>query len=171
MITISFQNDLKEQKKYRLDIEGLRAISIISVVFFHYHFPFFTGGFVGVDIFFVISGYLITSHLYSEIEKTKNLSFSNFYARRIIRLLPAALTVILVTVLGWFTFLFGIPDETKIFEQSVRYAHFGLANIYFSKNTGGYFDQNSDELPLHHLIKMGNFFNKKISHFYKFTRI
>ena len=78
-------------KNYRKELDGLRGISILSVVFYHFDILFFQGGFVGVDIFFVIGGYLITSILI----KT-NFSFSNFYERRIRRLLPALFVLILI---------------------------------------------------------------------------
>ena len=94
--------------KYRPDIDGLRAIAVISVIIYHskikiFNINFFSGGFLGVDIFFVISGYLITSIILTEIFKTKKFSFKNFYERRVRRIIPALLTVIIFSI---FFFLF-----------------------------------------------------------------
>ncbi|MDH5726681.1 MAG: acyltransferase, partial [Nitrospira sp.] len=80
---------------FRQDIEGLRGIAVLIVVLFHCGMPEFSGGFVGVDVFFVLSGFLITGMLVSEIQKTSTLNLVQFYARRVRRLLPAfSLTVI-----------------------------------------------------------------------------
>jgi peptidoglycan/LPS O-acetylase OafA/YrhL len=85
---------------FRPDIEGLRAVAIILVVAYHCGLSFVRGGFVGVDVFFVISGFLITSHLVREVSATGRLSIGRFYARRVMRLLPAAVLVIGVTVVA-----------------------------------------------------------------------
>ncbi|MBK9347071.1 MAG: acyltransferase [Burkholderiales bacterium] len=88
-------------RQYRPDIDGLRAIAIISVVAYHAGFSGFSGGFVGVDIFFVISGFLITSLLFKEASATGRINLGAFYARRVRRLMPAGLVVVTVTlVLG-----------------------------------------------------------------------
>ena len=87
---------------FRPDIEGLRAIAVGTVLLYHAGLPFVHGGFVGVDVFFVISGFLITGLLVAEIEKTGRLSIPGFYARRIKRLLPATVVVLLSTaILSW----------------------------------------------------------------------
>jgi peptidoglycan/LPS O-acetylase OafA/YrhL len=82
---------------YRADIDGLRAVSILAVVAYHADFPFATGGFVGVDVFFVISGYLITSLLAKELIESGRIDLIRFWARRIRRLLPSALAVIVIS--------------------------------------------------------------------------
>ena len=85
---------------FRRDIEGLRGLAILLVVAYHAGIPGFAGGYVGVDVFFVLSGYLITGLLIAEIEKTGRVDFPGFYARRARRLLPAAFTVIVGTLLA-----------------------------------------------------------------------
>src|SRR5690606_17238325 len=87
---------------WRPDIEGMRAVAVGAVIAAHIGFPHMAGGFVGVDVFFVISGFLITSLLLREIDRTGRVSLMGFYARRAVRLLPAAATVLLVTLAaGW----------------------------------------------------------------------
>lgn len=137
--------------KYRPEIDGLRAIAVLSVVIFHLFPSVLPGGFAGVDVFFVISGYLITSIIARDINR-QEFSFINFYARRARRIFPA-LIVVLVTVLvaGWFLLL---PDE---------YAQLGLhtfAGALFTSNLllwseVGYFDLSSIEKPLLHLWSLG----------------
>ena len=89
--------------KYRPEIDGLRAIAVISVILYHAQISFlqyqpFRGGFIGVDIFFVISGYLITSIIFKELIAQGSFSFKNFYERRIRRIIPVLLLVILTSV-------------------------------------------------------------------------
>src|SRR5690606_328357 len=87
---------------FRADIEGVRGIAVLLVVLFHAGIPYFTGGFVGVDVFFVLSGYLITRLLVDEAAATGRIDLVAFYARRARRLLPAAALMIIVTLLfGW----------------------------------------------------------------------
>jgi peptidoglycan/LPS O-acetylase OafA/YrhL len=93
--------------RFRGDVEGLRAVAVGLVLLYHAGLPFIHGGFVGVDVFFVISGFLITTQLVSEVDRTGSVSLVRFYARRAKRLLPAAGVVLVVTTLltWWF-----IPD-------------------------------------------------------------
>ena len=86
--------------QHRKDIEGLRAIAVIAVLLFHFDIPGFGGGYVGVDVFFVISGYLITSLLINEREANGRISIRDFYARRARRLLPISVAVLAVTALA-----------------------------------------------------------------------
>ena len=97
--------------KYRPEIDGLRAIAVLPVIFFHAEFDYFTGGFVGVDIFFVISGYLITTIIYQEILQGR-FSIMRFYERRALRILPALLVVTVVCVP--FAWLWMIPSELLV---------------------------------------------------------
>jgi peptidoglycan/LPS O-acetylase OafA/YrhL len=118
---------------YRPEIDGLRAISILAVVIYHldiYLFDnlFFKGGFIGVDIFFVISGYLITSLILKEININNNFSFSNFYDRRARRLLPALLfVIIIISIAGYFILL---PESLFELSKSIVAAIFFIHNIY-----------------------------------------
>jgi peptidoglycan/LPS O-acetylase OafA/YrhL len=86
--------------RFRPDIQGLRAIAVLSVLLYHASVPFIDGGFAGVDVFFVISGFLITSHLVSELERTGRVGLGRFYARRIRRILPASFVVLAVSIAG-----------------------------------------------------------------------
>ncbi len=88
------------ERGFRGDIQGLRAVAVLAVVFYHAHVSFLGGGYTGVDVFFVISGFLITDLLWREIEGTGRLSFSSFYGRRIRRLLPVAILVLFVTMVA-----------------------------------------------------------------------
>lgn len=140
---------------YRPDIDGLRTIAITSVVLFHASFSWMSGGFIGVDVFFVISGYLITRLLVDEAESTGDISFSNFYSKRVKRLFPALVFLITSIILVWGMFFIGNPERTKHFLRSIRYGIFGFANFFFLKNSGGYFDANTEEMPLLHFWSLG----------------
>ncbi len=85
------------QLNFRPDIQGIRALAILLVIFCHVGLPGFAGGFIGVDIFFVLSGYLITGLLLKEVELKNKINFLQFYSRRLKRLLPALITVVLTT--------------------------------------------------------------------------
>jgi peptidoglycan/LPS O-acetylase OafA/YrhL len=134
---------------YRPDIDGLRAVAILAVILYHGHL-FLSGGFVGVDVFFVISGYLITQLLVEQLKDKGQLNLQDFYVRRIRRLLPAIFFLIIVCIVLWFKFLLGFPEDTKLFINSIKYSIFGMANIFFAENAGGYFNGASDEMPLLH---------------------
>jgi peptidoglycan/LPS O-acetylase OafA/YrhL len=86
-----------QQSKYRRDIDGLRALAVLTVLFYHAGFGAFSGGYVGVDVFFVISGFLITGIIVREIQATGTFSFSAFYVRRMRRLFPALFFTVAVT--------------------------------------------------------------------------
>ncbi|MDY7577598.1 acyltransferase [Herbaspirillum sp. RTI4] len=114
--------------QYRPDIDGLRAVAILSVIFYHAFPSLLQGGFVGVDIFFVISGYLITKLILQSLY-LEQFSVKGFYVRRIKRIFPS-LIVVLATclVLGWFFMLF---DEYKMLAKSVIAGTLFYSNIYF----------------------------------------
>jgi len=119
---------------YRPEIDGLRAIAVLSVIFFHSNksignFILFSGGFLGVDIFFVISGYLITSIILNEINITTNFSFKNFYQRRARRILPVLLFVIFFSI--FFAYLFLLPSDFNDYTKSIFYSLFFTSNYFF----------------------------------------
>jgi len=131
---------------YRPEIDGLRAIAVMPVIFFHAGFEFFNGGFVGVDIFFVISGYLITALILNELA-SKKFNLVTFYERRARRILPALLsTIFLVMPFAWLYFM---PGHMKNFSESVIAATLFSSNILFWKESG-YFDIASESKPLIH---------------------
>lgn len=136
--------------RYRPEIDGLRALAILSVVAYHVGVPGITGGFGGVDVFFVISGFLITQLLVLEVEATGGLSIVGFYVRRARRILPALLIMMLATlVLGHFALPPGEPRADLAGSALASLAF--SANHYFLLTTGGYFDGPSELKPLLHL--------------------
>lgn len=132
--------------QYRKEIDGLRAVAVIPVIFFHAALGPFRGGFVGVDIFFVISGYLITTILVSNLKEGR-YSIVNFYERRIRRILPALFLVLLACLP--FAFLWLLPRELKDFSQSLAAVTLFASNILFWRESG-YFDSASELKPLLH---------------------
>ena len=135
------------QLKYRSDIDGLRAVAVLGVVIYH-AFPWvIPGGFIGVDIFFVISGYLISGILYKG-HREENFSFKEFYARRIRRLFPALITMLVITMAyGWLILL---PDEFEQLGKHVAAGTLFIQNIIFWQESG-YFDTAASLKPLLHL--------------------
>lgn len=132
--------------KYRSEIDGLRALAVVPVILFHAGFELFSGGFVGVDVFFVISGYLITTIILSELEQDK-FSILNFYERRARRILPALFLVMLVCIpFAWFSLLL---NDMKDFSQSLVAVSLFLSNILFLGESG-YFDTAAEVKPLLH---------------------
>ena len=129
---------------YRSEILGLRALAILPVVFFHYGFSFFEGGFIGVDIFFVISGYLITSLI---IEKGNNFNIYNFYLRRIRRIVPLLLLVTLLTIP--FAYYLLLPNNFNDYGKSLIFIPLFLTNFIFWMQEG-YWEFSSQLKPLLH---------------------
>ncbi len=138
---------------YRPDIDGLRAVAVLSVIAFHINDKLLPGGFVGVDIFFVISGYLISLHIMVEI-RSDRFSIAEFYRRRIKRIAPAMLIVLGVTFL-LAQFLFR-PEDAEDTARAAFWSLMSLANVFFwlFQDTS-YFAANSNELPLLHLWSLG----------------
>lgn len=135
------------RKNYRPDIDGMRALAIICVLIFHAFPESLKGGFIGVDIFFVISGYLITGIIHKDLENN-NFSFAGFYARRIRRIFPALLTILIITcIFGWF---FLLADE---YQQLGKYIAAGASFVtnFSLWLEAGYFDNASPTKPLLHL--------------------
>lgn len=136
---------------YRADIDGLRAIAVLAVVGFHAFPSWFRGGFTGVDVFFVISGFLISTMIFSSLEQDR-FSFVEFYSRRIRRIFPALLVILLVGgVLGWFTLP---PDEYKQLGKHTA-GGAGFVSNFVLWNESGYFDNPEDTKPLLHLWSLG----------------
>ena len=132
---------------YRKDIDGLRGIAILTVVLFHAFPDHVPGGFIGVDIFFVISGYLITKIIKSDLEQG-NFSYLGFYARRIRRLFPSLIvTITACFVAGWFLFDFG---DFKLLGKHMAASSAFIANFIFLAESG-YFDQTAITKPLLHI--------------------
>ena len=131
---------------YRLDIDGLRAIAVLAVVFYHAGMTLFGGGFVGVDVFFVISGFLITSIISNDIAAGR-FSYAKFYNRRIRRILPAIVAMALVS--GIIGAVILIPSEFRQFGRSLIAMALFVSNVFFRENAGvkGYFD-NAVDPPL-----------------------
>lgn len=132
--------------RYRPDIDGLRALAVLPVVLYHFQIWPFTGGFVGVDIFFVISGYLITSLIHGEMEQG-SFTIVHFYERRIRRIFPALFAVIAASCIAAVIILFPI--------DLVRFGHSVMATVVFGsnflfKNAAGYFDTVAERKPLLH---------------------
>ncbi len=132
--------------KYRPDVDGLRAFSVLSVIVFHFHSDILPGGYVGVDVFFVISGYLISKLIISEIDNS-TFSFVQFYERRIRRIFPAIFLMLFVGAAASFVFL--TPTPFLKYANSAAAAALSVSNIYFYKHSG-YFDLGANELPLLH---------------------
>ena len=131
---------------YRPDIDGLRALAVIGVILFHADLGL-SGGFVGVDVFFVISGFLITSLILKDI-KSNQFSLLGFWERRARRIFPA-LYVVTITTIG-LSYLFLLPKDFEILGGSVIGLSFFSSNIFFWKNTNSYFSGSAEEMPLLH---------------------
>lgn len=131
---------------YRSEIDGLRAIAVLPVILFHAGFSKFSGGFIGVDIFFVISGYLITSIIINDLEKEK-FSLLSFYERRSRRILPALFLISLISIP--FAWLWMSQPQIIDFSQSLIAVGFFVSNFLFWRESG-YFDTSVDEKPLLH---------------------
>jgi peptidoglycan/LPS O-acetylase OafA/YrhL len=134
------------QRAYREDIDWLRAIAVLAVVAFHFEAPAVFGGFVGVDIFFVISGYLITGIIQAEVT-SGSFSFAQFYERRVRRLLPALYAMVVLTAIPSFHYLL-TSERQEFFRSAVAVLTF-TSNFFFWFQTG-YFDHLAVEKPLLH---------------------
>lgn len=140
------------QQKYVPEIDGLRAIAVLAVILFHLQVNGLTGGFVGVDVFFVISGYLITTGLQRELSSRGTIDLKAFYLRRARRLLPALYAVLLMTALAAVAFL----SHQRLIQHGASQvaAALSLSNVHFFLGSG-YFDTASDYKPLLHTWSLG----------------
>ncbi|HEY9381624.1 MAG TPA: acyltransferase, partial [Burkholderiales bacterium] len=136
---------------YRPDIDGLRAVAVLGVLIFHAFPGALPGGFAGVDIFFVISGYLISGIILQGLERGE-FSFADFYARRIRRIFPAlALVLSTCLLIGWFMLL---PDEYAMLGKHALGGVVFVANFVF-RSEDSYFDVSSESKPFLHLWSLG----------------
>jgi peptidoglycan/LPS O-acetylase OafA/YrhL len=137
--------------KYRPDIDGIRAIAVVAVVLFHLEFDFFQGGYVGVDVFFVLSGFLITGLIMSAIDQGA-FRFAQFYSRRVRRLIPALLGTVAATTVAAALIL--LPDDFRAFARSGIAALASVSNfVFFSES--GYWDTAAELKPLLHTWSLG----------------
>jgi peptidoglycan/LPS O-acetylase OafA/YrhL len=137
------------KSSFRPDIEGLRAIAIVAVLLCHAGIPFLAGGYVGVDVFFVISGFLITRLLVAEMDRTGGISLLRFYARRARRLLP--LTLVLLVAVAIATALLLSPVRGKEVSGDIVSSALYVANWHFAAQSVDYFAQGVEPSPLQHL--------------------
>ena len=137
-------------KNFINHIQSLRGISVLLVFLFHLNIEFFSNGYLGVDIFFVISGYIITGKIYSDYKKNGKILIINFYSRRIKRIFP---NLIFITVFTYILFLiFGQPS-TSLFNETFA-SITGISNLYFLLTTPGYFEKVLQN-PLSHTWSLG----------------
>ncbi|CAB4553806.1 MAG: acyltransferase family protein [Actinobacteria bacterium] len=134
--------------EHRSDIEGLRAIAVIAVLLFHFGVPGTDGGYVGVDVFFVISGFLITALLLREKEATGTISLRDFYARRIRRLLPVSFAVVAVTAIAGIVWL--SPARLDNFAEEIVAAALFFPNMLFASRGANYLQSQLQPSPLQH---------------------
>ncbi|MES1159072.1 MAG: acyltransferase, partial [Terricaulis silvestris] len=137
--------------RYRADIDGLRALAVLPVLAFHAGLAPFSGGFVGVDVFFVISGFLITGMIVAEAEEGR-FSLVRFYERRARRILPALIAMIALIAIPVSILL--IPETLKAFGASAAAAVLSVSNIFFWREAG-YFDLSAAQAPLLHTWSLG----------------
>ena len=135
---------------YRPEIDGLRAIAVIGVIFYHSQISFLShnllaGGFFGVDIFFVISGYIISSIILNEKKNTNNFSYKSFYERRVRRIVPILLLIILLSIP--FAYIYFIPQNFLEFIKQTLSSIIFFSNIYFYNSKIEYDATESLEIP------------------------
>ena len=135
-----------DDRRFRPDVEGLRAVAVLLVVLYHADVPRLTGGFVGVDVFFVISGFVITGLLLRERQRTGRTSILNFYARRLRRILPAATLVILAAVVASYLLLGFVSGDAVA--NDGRWAAVFLSNFHFEEVGTNYFTAKLPPSPL-----------------------
>ncbi len=140
-----------ERINFRNDINSLRAVAVVGVVLYHLDIRYFGGGYLGVDIFFVISGYLISNIIFSDLNQDK-FSLKSFYIRRVRRILPAVLSTVVITIP--FAYFLLLPRPTIEYLNSIIYTLFFLSNVYFSK-LDFYNSEPADLMPFLHTWSLG----------------
>lgn len=141
-----------DAKAYRPDIDGLRAIAVGVVLLFHLDLAPFSGGFVGVDVFFVISGFLITNIILKEMRESGTFQFARFYIRRARRLFPALFVTQLAALIAAYVLL--SPPDLERTGGALLHSLVSLSNMFFWSESG-YFDAESDSKPLLHTWSLG----------------
>src|ERR1700730_3826549 len=145
------QTQRVQELEYRPDVDGLRAVAVIAVVAFHAFPTYFPGGFIGVDVFFVISGFLISTIILKQLRRS-TFTVATFYRRRIRRIFPALAIVLAACLLfGWYALL---PDELELLGKHVAAASVFVSN-FVSWHEVGYFDRDAALKPLLHLWSLG----------------
>jgi peptidoglycan/LPS O-acetylase OafA/YrhL len=139
---------------YLPHVDGLRALAVLAVIVYHLHAAWLPGGFTGVDVFFVISGYVVTASLASRAKESIGQFIGGFYARRLIRVAPALLVMLLATVFACV--LFVPPGWLSGFnEKTALYAFFGLSNVLLAQNTEAYFAPRTEYNAFTHTWSLG----------------
>jgi peptidoglycan/LPS O-acetylase OafA/YrhL len=138
---------MKFNFSYRPDIDGIRAIAVLLVILYHANFSFITGGYIGVDVFFVLSGFLITLTIDKEMN-TNSFSFKQFYLRRIRRIIPVLVFVMLIVTIPACLFLFS--NNLESYGRTLIHTLLSTNNFYLWLNSGDYFAENSDLIPFLH---------------------
>ena len=147
-IKITSKRELKNTPEFRPDLQGVRALAVLLVVLFHAKMPFVTGGYIGVDIFYVLSGYFITGILFRELQNNGKTSLKNFYARRILRILPVSSLVLCATSILAMILL--SPLLFKKLAVSTLAANIFLVNLVFAKDSVDYLADNINYSPILH---------------------
>ena len=137
------------KSEYQSHIDILRALAVLLVILNHLDFSFFSGGFIGVDVFFVISGYLITKNILSEKTASGSFSFKNFYQRRVLRLAPAFFTVLLICSIAFYLTL--TPEEWSQYLKTAVATVTLTSNIYYTTLLNDYFSISGKSTPLLHI--------------------
>ena len=143
----------RRSERYRSDIEGMRAVAILLIVGYHAGVPGFSGGFIGVDVFFVISGYLITRNLLDQSRTTNRLDLPEFWARRIRRLVPGLGLMVAVTLVAALVIVAPF-DMLRVSKEGAASALY-ISNIVFGNEAQNYFAPNINKSPFLHTWSLG----------------
>jgi len=153
--SIQFMVDsINKPTVYRADVDGLRAVAVLSVMLYHLNSAWLPGGFVGVDVFFVISGFVVTASLAQSQTRSFSQFITSFYARRLARIVPALVTTLIVS--SFVATLF-IPKAwlSDLNHETARYAYFGLSNWILQRNSDFYFAPRAEFNPYTHTWSLG----------------
>ncbi|HXW34860.1 MAG TPA: acyltransferase, partial [Acidimicrobiales bacterium] len=143
----------RRSDRFRPEIEGLRAVAILLIVAYHAQVPGISGGFIGVDVFFVLSGYLITGHLVREAETSGRIRFGAFYARRVRRLVPGLGLMVVATLIA--SALIVAPFDMQELSKEGISAGLYVSNILFAQTSQNYFAPSVTNSPFLHTWSLG----------------